>query len=213
MSLPTRVSCRFWNLFCVVALLYLTILTVSAQTYSVSGTVVYYDNQAPAANRLVTFTVVGTSRPFRQTQNLRLSSTGTYTLSSLPAGTYQIYLRDQLPAPNTPRWLRTSASVTLTQNITQFNLTAIRGDITGNNKIDADDLTELLFGFGSVKGDGTGVYEQYPDGDIDGNNKIDVDDLTIIFSMKATELFSKISPFIRTTLLICSLPGTGELPG
>ena len=125
----------------------------------------------------VSIRVKGTVTDF--TQSVQLPSTGAYYLTNL-SGNFGIGVKGD-------RQLQSVANVTIggTQNFSLVGGDIQVGDGAGNyapnnNIVDVDDLTDLLFAFNTVKGDGSNLYETHSYADLDYNGKIDVDDLTIL---------------------------------
>ena len=103
-------------------------------------------------------------------RNQFVPTTGVYSFTDIPVGKYTLAVKGR-------KWLRHAVVADgSTSNVSNLNLTLLAGDVDGNNIVDVDDLTDLLFAFNSVKGDG--IYTEAPD--LDGNNTVDVDDLTLL---------------------------------
>ena len=103
-----------------------------------------------------------------------ISASGDYTLTNLPPDLFRVWIKGS-------KWLAvTTPADTRGGKATGVSVTPPSGDVDGNNIVDVDDLTQLLFAFNTVRGDGSGLYEAYPNDDLDGNGKIDVDDLTLL---------------------------------
>ena len=96
-----------------------------------------------------------------------------FYVPGIPAGTYDIGIK------TTQTLRRILRGVSTGNGAVTLNFPALlNGDENNNNIVDVDDLTDLLFAFNTVKGDGSGLYESYPNADLNQDGKIDVDDLT-----------------------------------
>ena len=102
-----------------------------------------------------------------------LTSDGThwsFEMGDIPAGKYHLTFK-------TKRSLAKAIDVDLTAgNLTLPPFSLLVGDVDDNNRIDVDDLTQVLFAFNTMIGD-----EGYTDtADLNSDGRVDVDDLTLV---------------------------------
>ena len=133
----------------------------------ISGTVMLEGSTQPA--QPVTF-LLNPATGMDSTLSVTLDANGMFHLYNLIATDYTVRVKGK-------KWLRTATAVTtLNHDVPNFVTTLPAGDLDDNNIVDVDDLTQLLFAFNSVEGDG--LYTDAADVNLDG--KVDVDDLTLL---------------------------------
>src|SRR5262249_16703578 len=104
------------------------------------------------------------------TRLLDLQADGSFTLTNIPARTYNLAVEGS-------KWLRKVVAVDTTQgDVSGLSVPLLAGDVTGDNVVDIDDLGELANAFNTASGDP--LYDANADLTCDG--VVDVDDLGLL---------------------------------
>jgi hypothetical protein len=119
-----------------------TLTVTGASGVAISGTVTLQSSVNEV--QPITFQIQPAGGGTTTTQTVTLSTTGGYTLTGIPAGTYNI-------AAKGDRWLQAVAlNVDATSGASGVNLTLLPGDLNGDNQISLADLLILLKAYGST---------------------------------------------------------------
>ena len=102
-------------------------------------------------------------------RTINLGSGGVFSISGLPAGTYNV-------AVKAAKWLQVLQTAALTADIASFSATLPGGDANGDNQVDLTDFGILVNAFGSSSG-GSG-YDTRADFSCDGS--VDLTDFGIL---------------------------------
>lgn len=107
-----------------------------------------------------------------RTEQVSLDANGEYTLSDVPAGTYDVAFKAS-------HWLRTvvrNVVVTGAADVTGVDVTLLNGDIDGDNEISLLDFGALVAAFGSVPGEGNWSAAA----DLNGDEEVNLLDFGIL---------------------------------
>ena len=125
--------------------------------------------QAPDQQATIEFRPTGTTQ-FRFTRTVTVPTTGNFTLSDIPPGTYTLHVK-------TPRYLAKNVEVDATTNATiSVAIDQLPGDINGDNAIDFGDLSTLLQVYNALNDDP--LYATQPLADLNQDGGIDFGDLS-----------------------------------
>ncbi len=142
----------------------------TAARFTVSGTVELQDFAGDRTQVPVTVELRRGGLPVLQ-QTLTLSFSGTYTLSGLGIGTYDLLF-------SASHWLRrlVRGVVVAGSDVSAVDASLINGDIDGDNEVTLFDFGHLVLAFGSVPGDDN----WNPNADLDGDEDVSLFDFGIL---------------------------------
>lgn len=146
-----------------------TIGSLSAPTYTISG-------QVSSLGNVTTVTVVATDKAdSSKTYSGTVADTGAFTIEGVPAGSYAVAISKNGSFTETIDVTVSDANV---GDITNGVLAMVSGDITGDNRINASDLSPVLSGFGTTSGaDGFNTAA-----DITDDGRINASDLSPVLT-------------------------------
>ncbi|GIV20691.1 MAG: hypothetical protein KatS3mg023_2442 [Armatimonadota bacterium] len=145
-------------------------LVDTAVRYAISGRLELQDYTGDITQIPITVEVRRDGIPVLQ-QAMRLDSDGTYTLTGLGVGTYDLSF-------SASHWLRRLVRrvVVAGSDVSGVDAILINGDIDGDNEVTLFDFGQLVFSFGSTPGD----YRWNPNADLDGDEEVSLFDFGIL---------------------------------
>lgn len=103
-------------------------------------------------------------------RDVRVSSDGSFTLSSAPTGTFQLAFKPS-------HWLRRVVDVDTSQgSVWDVQVALTNGDIDGDNEVTLFDFGALVASFGSLPGDAS----WNPNADLDGDEEVTLFDFGVL---------------------------------
>src|SRR5262249_2329337 len=104
------------------------------------------------------------------TRTVTLSATGTFTLTDIPPGAYNLAIKGS-------KWLRKVVAVNASNgNVSGVNATLLPGDVTGNNIVDIAYLAELADAFNTTPAS----PHWNANADLNCDGKVDILDLGLL---------------------------------